>query len=47
MNMLDVESTNVIQPGSRVEYNYLFNGPDEEIAKIKEKLEKKKRMAMT
>lgn len=42
MNMLDVESTNVIQPGSRVEYNYLFNGPDEEIAKIKEKLEKEK-----
>lgn len=42
MNMLDVESTNVIQPGSRVEYNYLFNGPDEEIAKIKQKLEKAK-----
>ncbi len=42
MNMLDVESTNVIQPGSRVEYNYLFNGPDEEISKIKEKLEKGK-----
>jgi len=42
MNMLDVESTNVIQPGSRVEYNYLFNGPDVEIAKIKEKLEKEK-----
>jgi len=42
MNMLDVESTNVIQPGSRVEYNYLFNGPDEEIAKIQEKLEKEK-----
>lgn len=42
MNMLDVESTNVIQPGSRVEYNYLFNGPDEEISKIKEKLEKEK-----
>ena len=42
MNMLDVESTNVIQPGSRVEYNYLFNGTDEEIAQIKEKLEKEK-----
>jgi putative ABC transport system permease protein len=42
MNMFDVESTNVIQPGSRVEYNYLFNGPDEEIAEIKEKLEKEK-----
>jgi len=42
MNMFDVESTNVIQPGSRVEYNYLFNGPDEEIAQIKEKLEKEK-----
>ena len=42
MNMLDVESTNVIQPGSRVEYNYLFNGADEEIAQIKEKLEKEK-----
>ena len=42
MNIFDVESTNVIQPGSRVEYNYLFNGPDEEIAQIKEKLEKEK-----
>ena len=42
MNMLDVESTNVIQPGSRVEYNYLFNGTDEEIAQIKETLEREK-----
>ena len=42
MNMLDVESTNVIQPGSRVEYNYLFNGSDEEIERIKQRLEKAK-----
>jgi len=42
MNMSDVEATNVIQPGSRVEYNYLFNGPDEEMALLKDFLEKEK-----
>ena len=42
MNMSDVEATNVIQPGSRVEYNYLFNGPDEELALLKDFLEKEK-----
>ena len=42
MNMSDVEATNVIQPGSRVEYNYLFNGPDEELVLLKDFLEKEK-----
>ena len=42
MNMSDVEATNVIQPGSRVEYNYLFNGPDEELILLKDFLEKEK-----
>ena len=36
MNMSDVESTNIIQPGSRVEYNYLFKGSEEEIIKVKD-----------
>ena len=47
MNISDVEATNVIQPGSRVEYNYLFNGPDEEMALLKDFLEIEKKMEMT
>ena len=39
MNMSDIESTNIIQPGSRVEYNYLFKGSEEEIIKVKDYLE--------
>ena len=39
MNMSDVGSTNIIQPGSRIEYNYLFKGPDEEITQLKQYLE--------
>tara|TARA_B100001109_G_scaffold218645_1_gene188855 strand:- start:169 stop:2604 length:2436 start_codon:yes stop_codon:yes gene_type:complete len=39
MNFSDVESTNIIQPGSRVEYNYLFKGPETNIADVKNYLE--------
>ena len=42
MNMSDVKATNVIQPGSRVEYNYLFKGSEEEIAQVKKFLESSK-----
>ena len=39
MNFLDVESTNIVQPGSRVEYNYLFTGPENNIANVRQYLE--------
>ncbi len=39
MNMSDLESTQIIQPGSRVEYNYLFTGPENEILSIRNFLE--------
>ena len=39
MNMSDLESTQIIQPGSRVEYNYLFAGPENEILSIRNFLE--------
>lgn len=39
MNIKDIDKTNLIQPGSRVEYNYLFTGPDEEINQIRTILE--------
>ncbi len=39
MNMSDLESTQIIQPGSRVEYNYLFAGPENEILYIRNFLE--------
>ena len=39
MNFEDVDSTNIIQPGSRVEYNYLFKGPEDEIANVRNYLE--------
>ena len=39
MNFKDVDSTNIIQPGSRVEYNYLFKGPEDEIANVRNYLE--------
>ena len=39
MNLADVASTNIIQPGSRVEYNYLFSGNDENIRKVRDYLE--------
>ena len=39
MNIEDIDKTNLIQPGSRVEYNYLFTGPDEEISQIRTILE--------
>ena len=39
MNMSDLESTQIIQPGSRVEYNYLFAGPENEIIYIRNFLE--------
>ena len=43
INIEDLAKTNIIQPGSRVEYNYLFTGSEEEIAKIKTTLEKNKK----
>ena len=39
MNLADVPSTNIVQPGSRVEYNYLFAGNDENISKVRDYLE--------
>ncbi|MDC0076428.1 hypothetical protein OAJ73_03370 [Gammaproteobacteria bacterium] len=42
MNIKDLDKTNLIQPGSRVEYNYLFTGPKEEISQIRSTLEKNK-----
>ncbi|MDA7602178.1 hypothetical protein N8791_06520 [Gammaproteobacteria bacterium] len=42
MNIKDLDKTNLIQPGSRVEYNYLFTGPEEEISQIRSTLEKNK-----
>ena len=39
MNLKDLEKTNLIQPGSRVEYNYLFTGTDQEINQIRKTLE--------
>ena len=39
MNMEDLEATNIVQPGSRVEYNYLFEGPEAEISKVQSFLE--------
>ena len=42
MNLKDLDKTNIIQPGSRVEYNYLFTGSDEEINLIRDTLEKNK-----
>ena len=39
MNISDLEKTQIIQPGSRVEYNYLFSGSEETINAIKENLE--------
>jgi putative ABC transport system permease protein len=43
MNIKDLDKTNLIQPGSRVEYNYLFTGPEEEISQIRSTLEKNKK----
>ena len=42
MNISDLDSTKIIQPGSRVEYNNLFSGPENEILLIREFLEKTK-----
>ena len=42
MNLEDLNKTNIIQPGSRVEYNYLFTGPKAEISLIRDTLEKNK-----
>jgi putative ABC transport system permease protein len=42
MNIKDLDKTNLIQPGSRIEYNYLFTGPEEEISQIRSTLEKNK-----
>ena len=42
MNIKDLDKTNLIQPGSRVEYNYLFTVPEEEINQIRSTLEKNK-----
>ena len=39
MNLKDLDKTNLIQPGSRVEYNYLFTGTDQEINRIRKTLE--------
>ena len=42
INLKDLDRTNLIQPGSQVEYNYLFTGPGEEIGQIKSFLENNK-----
>ena len=42
INLKDLDRTNLIQPGSRVEYNYLFTGPGEEIGQIRSFLENNK-----
>ena len=42
MSIKDLDKTKLIQPGSRVEYNYLFTGPEDEISQIRSFLEKNK-----
>jgi putative ABC transport system permease protein len=39
MRMADVPATGVVQPGSRLSYQYLFAGPEEELAKFRGWLE--------
>ena len=43
MNIEDLGKTNIIQPGSRVEYNYLFTGSEMEITQIRTILENNKK----
>tara|TARA_Y100001970_G_scaffold81737_1_gene103532 strand:+ start:8862 stop:11294 length:2433 start_codon:yes stop_codon:yes gene_type:complete len=43
MNIEDLGKTNIIQPGSRVGYNYLFTGSEEEITRIRTILEENKK----
>ena len=43
MNVADLPATNIIQPGSRVRYEYLFVGEKEEILHLKNKLEEIKK----
>ena len=42
MNISDLESTQIIQPGSRVEYSNLFSGPEDEISSVRTHLEQVK-----
>ena len=42
MNFSDLESTQIIQPGSRVEYSNLFSGPEDEISSVRTHLEEVK-----
>ena len=42
INLEDLDKTNIIQPGSRVEYNYIFKGSNAEISLIRDTLEKNK-----
>lgn len=39
MNMQDLAATEVVQPGSRVKYGYLFAGDERELSALKQKLE--------